>query len=213
MYKQSAYVLALFLGTSSATQVSQHFATGMNGDEDLGEDITMKGDKFHFAQNVQLSAEPAAAVPAKADYPPPEKVHTLDPKIAKAHTTFYNAKSLVGVDQDVRTAFYSTYDKQNGLWRVDDSLLATESADVPQIHPYNYNPWVYKFSRDAMGPHSQHIDDDPEDSRPRTKEELANTPEAILKREKAEAEEKKLKDNQNEMKDAAEKVVKASLKS
>jgi len=26
----------------------------MNGDEDLGEDITMKGDKFHFAQNVQL---------------------------------------------------------------------------------------------------------------------------------------------------------------
>ena len=25
------------------------FATGMNGDEDLGEDITMKGDKFHFA--------------------------------------------------------------------------------------------------------------------------------------------------------------------
>ena len=90
MYKQSAYVLALFLGTSSATQVSQNFATGMNGDEDLGEDITMKGDKFHFAQNVQLSAEPAAAATAKADYPPPEKVHTLDPKIAKAHTTFYN---------------------------------------------------------------------------------------------------------------------------
>jgi hypothetical protein len=26
------------------------FATGMNGDEDLGEDITMKGDKFHYAQ-------------------------------------------------------------------------------------------------------------------------------------------------------------------
>tara|TARA_B110000305_G_scaffold221386_1_gene264043 strand:+ start:542 stop:682 length:141 start_codon:yes stop_codon:yes gene_type:complete len=45
-----------------------------------------------------------------------------------------------------------------------------------------------------MGPHSQHIDDDPEDSRPRTKEELANTPEAILRREKADAEEKKLKD-------------------
>merc|ERR1711934_733427 len=28
------------------------FATGMNGDEDLGEDITMKGDKFHFNQNL-----------------------------------------------------------------------------------------------------------------------------------------------------------------
>jgi len=24
----------------------------MNGDEDLGEDISMKGDKFHFAQNL-----------------------------------------------------------------------------------------------------------------------------------------------------------------
>jgi hypothetical protein len=27
----------------------------MNGDEDLGEDITLKGDKFHFAQNPSLS--------------------------------------------------------------------------------------------------------------------------------------------------------------
>ena len=25
------------------------FATGMNGDEDLGQDITMKGDRFHYA--------------------------------------------------------------------------------------------------------------------------------------------------------------------
>jgi len=132
MYKQSAYVLALFLGTSSATQVSQGFATGMNGDEDLGEDITMKGDKFHFAQNIQLSAEPEATPAAAASYPPPEKVHTLDPKIAKAHTTFYNSnKSLVGVDQDLRTAFYAQYDRQNGLWRTDTSLIGTESADVP----------------------------------------------------------------------------------
>ena len=29
------------------------FATGMNGDEDLGQDITMKGAKFHFVQNPQ----------------------------------------------------------------------------------------------------------------------------------------------------------------
>lgn len=51
MIKQSAYVLALFLGTSSSVSISENFATGMNGDEDLGEDITMKGDKFHFIQN------------------------------------------------------------------------------------------------------------------------------------------------------------------
>ena len=28
----------------------QFFATGMNGDEDLGQDITMKGEKFHYNQ-------------------------------------------------------------------------------------------------------------------------------------------------------------------
>ena len=28
------------------------FATGMNGDEDLGQDITMKGDKFHYNQHL-----------------------------------------------------------------------------------------------------------------------------------------------------------------
>ena len=114
MYKQSAYVLALFLGTSSTVSIKESFATGMNGDEDLGEDITMKGDKFHFVQNnnmLMVSAEPAAdatpaanatakatapsaGTPAKS-YPAPEKVHTLDPKIAKAHTTFYNGKKDV----------------------------------------------------------------------------------------------------------------------
>merc|ERR1711990_1051646 len=31
----------------------QLFATGMNGDEDLGEDITMKGEKFHYSQKPQ----------------------------------------------------------------------------------------------------------------------------------------------------------------
>lgn len=67
------------------------------------------------------------------------------------------------------------------------------------IHPYNYNPWVYKFSRDAMGPHSQHIDDDPEDSRPKSKEELAGTPAAMAKADAAAAEEKKIKDAAQEI--------------
>jgi hypothetical protein len=78
------------------------------------------------------------------------------------------------------------------------------------IHPYNYNPWVYKFSRDAMGPHSQHIDDDPEDSRPKSKEELAGTPAAMAKAEAAAAEEKKIKDAAQEMKDGAEKEPSAA---
>ena len=57
MYKQSTYVIALLLGTSKAfietPESRQYFATGMNGDEDLGEDITMKGNKFHFMQQHQ----------------------------------------------------------------------------------------------------------------------------------------------------------------
>ena len=31
---------------------SQLFATGMNGDEDLGQNIIMKGDKYHYNQNM-----------------------------------------------------------------------------------------------------------------------------------------------------------------
>ena len=57
-------VIAVFLGTASATACTESqaegvicdtmlFATGMNGDEDLGEDITMKGAKFHFNQQQQ----------------------------------------------------------------------------------------------------------------------------------------------------------------
>ena len=78
----------------------------MNGDEDLGEDITMKGDKFHFAQNPSLSqlrANPEAPQTttaggerlgswAKYDtkgYGPVEKTSFFDPKISKAHTSFY----------------------------------------------------------------------------------------------------------------------------
>ena len=30
--------------------IGVRFATGMNGDEDLGQDITMKGEKFHYKQ-------------------------------------------------------------------------------------------------------------------------------------------------------------------
>merc|ERR1719182_423784 len=39
------------MGVSCVPQ-HQLFATGMNGDEDLGEDITMKGEKFHYAQKM-----------------------------------------------------------------------------------------------------------------------------------------------------------------
>ena len=124
MYKQSTYVIALLLGTSKAfietPESNQYFATGMNGDEDLGEDITMKGNKFHFMQQQQqngcgpneLSADGICLFKALAQEEPakkaetekvevlePEKVHTLDPKIAKSHTTFYN-RDLVQIGDE-----------------------------------------------------------------------------------------------------------------
>ena len=56
-------VLAIFLSTTQSLTLKKldinprdfvgmgvRFATGMNGDEDLGQDITMKGEKFHYAQ-------------------------------------------------------------------------------------------------------------------------------------------------------------------
>jgi hypothetical protein len=69
------------------------FATGMNGDEDLGEDITMKGDKFHFYQNVQLEGDgPDTSIKYDTKgYGPNggvEKLSFFDPKITKAHTSF-----------------------------------------------------------------------------------------------------------------------------
>ena len=48
---ESACAMYGVKGVSCAPGSNALFATGMNGDEDLGEDITMKGDKFHFAQH------------------------------------------------------------------------------------------------------------------------------------------------------------------
>merc|ERR1712167_342634 len=60
------------------------FATGMNGDEDLGQDIIMKGEKFHYNQNIQLNAQGG---PVEAGGP--EKVSVIDHPHAFTHTTFY----------------------------------------------------------------------------------------------------------------------------
>ena len=99
------------------TQIGAGFATGMNGDEDLGEDITMKGDKFHYVQKdvaqVQLDAgEPYVRPYDTKGYGPnggAEKVSVPDPRIAHTHTTFY--------------------DKRNKLWRFDSAALVQVRGD------------------------------------------------------------------------------------
>ena len=64
-------------GTSACSQAERHFgiacddtlvqfATGMNGDEDLGQDIIMKGDKFHYQQELaQAAAREGSGVRAR----------------------------------------------------------------------------------------------------------------------------------------------------
>ena len=56
----------------------------------------------------------------------PEKVHTLDPKIAKEHTTFY--------------------DKRNQVWRTEPQVM----GQVYPIYPGKIDPWVYEFSLESM---------------------------------------------------------------
>ena len=67
--KQSAAVMALFLGTASTIRQAPRninlFATGASGDEDLGQNIIMKGDKFHYNQFSQVEIEEGAPVPSK----------------------------------------------------------------------------------------------------------------------------------------------------
>ena len=220
MYKQSTYVIALFLGTSKAfietPESNSYFATGMNGDEDLGEDITMKGNKFHFIQQQNALAQEDPAKTEKVETLEPEKVHTLDPKIAKSHTTFYNRDNLVQLEGEgegegnkgyprpeqvhnldpmvytnisnmknyshvlnpsngYRTAFY---DKQNNDQVSDMQLL----QETPAVHPYNYDPWVYQFSRQNIRPYSGHINEDPEESRPKSQEEIDALPANVKRR-------------------------------
>ena len=103
MYKQSSFVIGLLLGSASAYRLN--FATGMNGDEDLGQDIIMKGEKFHYAEKPATTNSTAAGryhlaqeenVQLEWDQPvqgPAEGVLFPQTGLATHHTTFYAKKS------------------------------------------------------------------------------------------------------------------------
>merc|ERR550514_781540 len=84
---QAAGVEGVTCGPADAV----YFATGMNGDEDLGQDIIMKGEKFHYNQQslAQGDGEGEAKAAAKGGDTGPEKVSVIDTPICKTHTTFY----------------------------------------------------------------------------------------------------------------------------
>merc|ERR1711990_268319 len=51
----NACVNAGVAGVTCNPPNSELFATGMNGDEDLGEDIIMKGEPYHYNQKKRLA--------------------------------------------------------------------------------------------------------------------------------------------------------------
>ena len=80
----SACVNANAEGVVCAPPNQQLFATGMNGDEDLGQDIIMKGKPFHYNQEASFVQIAASPVSDEA-----EKVSVLQTPIAGTHTSFY----------------------------------------------------------------------------------------------------------------------------
>ena len=69
------------------------FATGMNGDEDLGEDIIMKGKPFHYDQKNATALAQTSEAPVSDEA---EKVSVLQTPIAGTHTSFYAQKNWAG---------------------------------------------------------------------------------------------------------------------
>ena len=98
--------MALLLVESSAMR----WAIGLDGDEDLGEEIIIGGEPFRFHQKdtqmAQLETQspedfivkPREAMPTKqwSEENPTmaeERVSILEPVIARTHTTFYDKKN------------------------------------------------------------------------------------------------------------------------
>ena len=106
----SVGILALAVATTSAIKQAPEsvalFASGMDPDEFMDEEITIKGEKFHYlqkkskkkpAKGVRLAQgedEPAGKPPGYATVDDAaEKVSVLQPPISPTRTTFYNKKS------------------------------------------------------------------------------------------------------------------------
>tara|TARA_B100000780_G_scaffold104819_1_gene73371 strand:+ start:117 stop:458 length:342 start_codon:yes stop_codon:yes gene_type:complete len=74
---------------------------------------------------------PSAATPA-SKYPAPEKVQTLDPKIAKAHTTFYNGKKDVSETHAINDVHMDGYVYENTV-DASESIPHARSSNPPLL--------------------------------------------------------------------------------
>ena len=96
----------------------------MNGDEDLGQDIIMKGEKFHYV------GQDAKLVQIQGDSDPtPEKVVVMEPIPNQALSNGAAGEGLEAFPNAPRTAFYAQYDRANQLWR--NNMVQTTDGDLP----------------------------------------------------------------------------------
>ena len=97
----------------------------------------------------------ALAQAAPAGYPEPEKVHTLDPKIARTHTTFYsqNRQNNLTNQKDLGTTHYDPWVKQfvsgivspvptsgratspDGTWKAAEGYRSASATRMAQVDP------------------------------------------------------------------------------
>ena len=147
------------------------FATGMNGDEDLGQDIIMKGKPFHYNQAMaqdedkaeakeeeKMKEADAKAKKAEAEVKKigaPEKVSILETAIAKEHTTFYDKQApkkeeFVQIGDDKAVKGYESVDAQAEKVSVLDIGEVTRSNSKDQF-PGPYRTAFYVQVDDESG--------------------------------------------------------------
>ena len=58
-----SFAVALLLNEASAVRMKSKWTIGLDGDEDLGEDIIIGGESFHFNQKATSMAQLAESSP------------------------------------------------------------------------------------------------------------------------------------------------------
>ena len=138
----SACVNANADGVTCAPPNRQLFATGMNGDEDLGQDIIMKGKPFHYNQKLaQEAPEEGSAAEEKAEAKEDSKMAEAEAKGKKAEKESLKKKSKKSA------SLGAAVESLGG-----DELEAADGADAEtgDAHPSNER-WISPDEPEEIG--------------------------------------------------------------